>query len=320
MKAIVIHSYGGPDVLAYEDVALPAPGEGEVLIRVYAAGVNPSDCHTRSGYATVPEAIRPRIKPSLPMIPGWDVSGVVAAIGPGVSTFKEGNAVYGLVRFPQQGPAGAYAEYMIAPEVHLARKPDTIDHIQTAALPMAVLTAWQALETANIKAGQLVLVNGASGGVGHLAIQLAKIKGAAVIGVASGRNETFVREIGVDQFIDYTRFSPAEVAANVDVVIDTVGGEDGEQLLEVLKPGGKLISIFYSPYSSERVAKANVTVLPLQVRSNASQLAEIAHLVDTGRLRVEVDTILPLAEASKAHERSESRRARGKIVLQINAD
>ncbi|SFB58196.1 NADPH:quinone reductase [Cohnella sp. OV330] len=252
MKAIVVHSFGGPDVMTYEDAPMPAPGKGEVLIRVYAAGVNPSDGITRSGYETVPAKIRPSIRPSLPMIPGWDVSGVVAAVGESTRIFKVGDAVYGLVSFPQQGPAGAYAEYMVAPEEHLARKPDAIDYLHAAALPMAVLTAWQALDKADIHAGHRVLVNGASGGVGHMAIQLAKIRGATVIGTASGKNELFVKQFEVDQFIDYTQSRLTDIDAPVDVVIDTVGGENGEQLLDLIKPGGKLVPIFYSPYSAEK--------------------------------------------------------------------
>ena len=307
MKAVRIHTYGGPEVLVYEDVARPRAAAGEVLLRVYAAGVNPADWKTRSGPAR-PGAM-------LPMILGWDVSGTVEALAPDVTEFHEGDAVYGMIRFPQSG--ATYAEYVAAPVAHLAHKPATIDHIHAAAVPLAGLTAWQALfEKAHLTAGQTVLILGAAGGVGHLAVQLAKSQGAYVFGTASTRNIEFLHRIGVDQAIDYTT-TPLETAVhNVDVVFDTVGGETREHSLRVIKPGGMLVSILLGRSSLEQ-AVAGVNVQGMLVQPNAVQLAQIAQLIDAGKVHISVDTVLPLAHARKAHELSETHRTRGKIVLRV---
>ena len=307
MKAVRIHTYGGPEVLLYEDVARPRAAAGEVLLRVYAAGVNPADWKTRSGPAR-PGAI-------LPMILGWDVSGVVEALGPEVTEFHEGDAVYGMIRFPRSG--ATYAEYVAAPVAHLAHKPATIDHIHAAAVPLAGLTAWQALfEKAHLTAGQTVLILGAAGGVGHLAVQLAKSQRAYVFGTASTRNIEFLHRIGVDQAIDYTT-TPLETAVhNVDVVFDTVGGETREHSLRVIKPGGMLVSILLGRSSLEQ-AVADFNVQGMLVQPNAVQLAQIAQLIDAGKVHITVDTVLPLANARKAHELSETHRTRGKIVLRV---
>lgn len=308
MKAIRIHAYGGPEVLVYEDAPRPVAGPGEVLVRVHAAGVNPADWRRRTGGF-------PTDKP-FPLIPGWDIAGVVEAVGPETTAFQEGDAVYGMIRFPQ--PGSAYAEYATAPTADLAHKPQTIDYIRAAGVPLAALTAWQGMfEHANLAPGQTVLITNASGGVGHLAIQLAKAKGAHVIGVASGRNADFLRELGVDQFIDYTTTPLEKAAQDVDLVFDTVVGENQDRLLTVLKPGGRLVSIVFGQYSAEKAAAAGVTTFNMLVHPDGQQLAEIAGLIDAGRVRVEHDTVLPLSEARKAHERSESHRARGKIVLRV---
>ena len=249
------------------------------------------------------------------MILGWDVSGVVEALGPEVTEFHEGDAVYGMIRFPRSG--ATYAEYVAAPVAHLAHKPATIDHIHAAAVPLAGLTAWQALfEKAHLTAGQTVLILGAAGGVGHLAVQLAKSQGAYVFGTASTRNIEFLHRIGVDQAIDYTT-TPLETAVhNVDVVFDTVGGETREHSLRVIKPGGMLVSILLGRSSLEQ-AVAGVNVQGMLVQPNAVQLAQIAQLIDAGKVHITVDTVLPLANARKAHELSETHRTRGKIVLRV---
>jgi NADPH:quinone reductase-like Zn-dependent oxidoreductase len=317
MKAIQVHTFGGPDVLTYDDVSRPVVGLGEVLIRVHAAGVNPGDWKMRSGLQNAPEEMRAAYLPPLPYIPGWDVSGVVEEVGPEVGAFREGDAVYGLLRFPSQ-TARAYAEYVVAPATDLARKPARIDHVAAAAMPMVALTAWQALfEHAGMEAGQTVLVNGAAGGVGHFAVQLAKARGARVIGVASGRHEAFLRELGVDHSIDYTATAVEKAARDVDLVIDMIGGGNQDRLLDVLKRGGKLIRIVGGDYSAEHAAEAGVTVKGMQVRSNGVQLGEIGELVDAGRVRVAIDTVVPLAEAYRAHERAEEQHIRGKIVLRV---
>jgi NADPH:quinone reductase-like Zn-dependent oxidoreductase len=317
MKAIQIRTFGGPDVLTYDDVPRPVVGPGEVLIRVYAAGVNPADWYMRSGLSDFPEEARAAYLPPLPYIPGWDVSGIVEEVGPEVSAFREGDAVYGLLRFPSL-TASAYAEYVTAPATDLARKPESIDHIQAAAVPMAALTAWQALfEHAGMEVGQTVLINGAAGGVGHFTVQLAKARGARVIGVASGCHEVFLRELGVDHSIDYTTTAVEKAAQDVDLVIDVIGGENEDRLLDVLKHGGKMVQVFGGNYSAEHAAAVGVTVKGMQVRSNGEQLGEIGELIDSGRVRIAIDTVVPLAEAYKAHERGAKYPLRGKIVLRV---
>lgn len=327
MKAIHIHTFGGPEVLVYEDVARPVAGPGEVLIRVFAAGLYPGDWYIRSGFANVPEPVRRFLQSwpiSLPFIPGSQASGIVEAVGPGVTAFHKGDAVYGLLRFPGSGsPAGAYAEYVTASAEHLALKPASIDHLQAAAVPMAALTVWQGImEHTNPQAGQTVLVNGAAGGTGHIAVQLAKVRGARVIGVASGRHEAFLRALGVDAFVDYTTTSLEQVAHEVDVAIDTVGTMGENPLLVTLKRGGTLLwiglhSTLDNGVSGTERTEAGVTIEKFQVRSNGAHLAAISELIDTGQLRVSVDTVVPLAEAHKAHERGEAGHLEGIIVLRV---
>ena len=317
MKAIQIYSEGGPEVLVYEDVPRPTAGPGEVLIRVYAAGVNPADWRARAGFPDIPEQFRHAI-PHIPRpsIPGLDVSGIVEAVGSDVTEFHEGDAVYGMVRFP--GGGKGYAEYTTAPVTDLARKPATIDHLQAAAVPMAALTAWQMLYL-DLEAGQTVLINGAAGGVGHFAVQLAKLKGARVIGVAAGRHAAFLRELGVDEFIDYTVAPVEQIVHAIDVVFDTVGGENN-RLLSVLKRGGRFIPINIGNYSAERAFEAGITIgtgHQQALQSSGAQLAEIGTLIDAGQIRVVIDTVVPLAEARKAHERGEAGHIRGKIVLRV---
>jgi NADPH:quinone reductase-like Zn-dependent oxidoreductase len=307
MKAVRIHTYGGPEVLVYEDVSRPEAAAGEVLLRVHAAGVNPADWKTRSGPAR-PGAM-------LPMILGWDVSGAIEALAPDVTEFHEGDAVYGMLRFPQAG--ATYAEHVAAPVAHLAHKPATIDHIHAAAVPLAGLTAWQALfEKAHLTAGQTVLILGAAGGVGHLAVQLAKSQGAYVLGTASTHNIEFLHRIGVDQAIDYTTTVLETAVHNVDIVFDTVGGEARERSLRVIKQGGTLVSIVFGRRSAEQTA-AGVNVQGMLVQPNAAHLGQIALLIDAGKVHITVDTVLPLADARKAHELSETHRTRGKIVLRV---
>jgi len=317
MKAIQIYVEGGPEVLMYEDVPRPIAGPGEVLIRVFAAGVNPADWRARAGFPDVPEPFRSAI-PHIPRpsIPGFDVSGIVEAVGPDVTEFHADDAVYGMVRFP--GGGKGYAEYTLAPVTDLARKPVTIDHLHAAAVPMAALTAWQMLYL-DVEPGQAVLVNGAAGGVGHFAVQLAKLKGARVIGVAAGRHEALLRELGITEFIDYTRVPVEQVVHDLDVVFDTVGGENSH-LLSVLRRGGRFIPVNLGNYSAERALEAGITLGTSHhqaLQSSGAQLAEIGTLIDAGQLQVIIDTVVPLAEARKAHERGEAGHLRGKIVLRV---
>ena len=311
MRAVRIHAYGGPEELRLDRVPVPEPGAGEVRVRVHAAGINPVDYKTREGGAV---AMRGGERLPLPLVLGWDVSGTVDAVGAGAD-FQPGDEVYGMIRFPEIG--SAYAEYATAPASHLAVKPPSLSHEEAAALPLAALTAWQGLfEAAELEAGQTVLVHAAAGGVGHLAVQMAKWKGARVIGTASARNAEHVRELGVDEFVDYTAGPFEERLRGVDVVLDTVGKETLDRNFAVLRRGGVLVSIAGAP-SAELAERHGVRAERILVRPSREQLDAIRALVDEGRLRVTLDAVLPLAEARAAHERSESRRARGKIVLQM---
>ncbi len=304
MKAVRIHAYGGPEVLKYEEAPRPKPGPGEFLIRVYAAGVNPVDWKIRQGY----------LNHSLPLIPGWDVSGVVEATGPGVAGLKKGDEVYSR---PDIGRDGGYAESIVVRESEVAPKPKSIDHIRAAAIPLAALTAWQSLfDAAGLRAGQKVLIHAAAGGVGSFAVQLAKWKGAHVIGTASGRNQGFLRELGADEAIDYeaTRFE--DVVRDLDVVLDTLGGDTRTRSWKVLKKGGILVSIV-GPPSAEEAAAHGVRQASVFAQPMAIQLAEIAKLVDSGKLRAIVQNVLPLSEARRAHELSQTGHTRGKIVLRV---
>jgi NADPH:quinone reductase-like Zn-dependent oxidoreductase len=330
MKAIRLHEFGGPEVLRYDEVPIPEPTPGEVLVRVHAVGVNPPDWYVREGMPNVPPEMRPKL--SLPMIPGTDVSGVVAAVAANVDGLSVGEEVFGLLRFPSLA-GNAYAEYVAAPASDLAPKPAHIDHVHAAGAPMAGLTAWQFLielghdhpspfqavqhRPMALNAETTVLINGAAGGVGHFALQLAKWKGAPVIAVASGTHESFLRELGADEFIDYTKSRPEEVARDVDLVLDTVGGPDSSRFLRTLKRGGALYPVFLAGYDPEETAKLGVTTSGTQVRSNGPQLAELGRLLDAGTLRVAIDSTFPLADAGRAHERAARGHIQGKIVLTV---
>ncbi|SEB82537.1 NADP-dependent oxidoreductase [Streptomyces melanosporofaciens] len=335
MKAIRLHEFGGPQVLRHEEVPVPEPGPGEVLVRVHAVGINPPDWYAREGMPNVPAELKPPM--DLPLIPGTDVSGVVEAVAADVAAdvaaFAAGDEVFGLLRFPTALQAGAYAEYVTAPASDFARKPAGVDHVQAAALAMSGLTAWQFLielghdHPSPFQAAQhrpmaldsekTVLVNGAAGGVGHLALQLAKWKGARVIAVASGAHERFLRELGADDFIDYTKERPEDVARDVDLVLDTVGGPDSRRFLRTVKRGGSLYPVYFGEFDDEENAKQGVTVTAAQVRSNGAQLAELGRLLADGAIRVAIDSTFPLADARAAHERAAQGHLQGKIVLTV---
>ncbi|KQX99580.1 NADPH-quinone reductase [Rhodanobacter sp. Root480] len=333
MKAIRLHAFGGPDVLRYEDAPLPGLKTGEVLIRVHAVGVNPPDWYLREGYASLPPEWRPPM--SLPIIPGTDVSGVVAAVADDVANFAIGDEVYSMVRFPEglAGDSKAYAEYVAVPAAEVAPKPAGIDHMHAAGAPMSLLTAWQFMIELGHDApnplqpqahqpvplaGKTVLVNGAAGGVGHFAVQLARWKGARVIAVASGRHEAFVRDLGANEFIDYTKTAPEEVVRDVDLVVDAVGGPGAARFLRTLKRGGALFPIFPLGFGgADEAGKLGVTVSATQVRSSGAQLAELGKLLDAGTVRVAVDSTFALADARKAHERAAHGHIQGKIVLTV---
>ncbi|SDA14526.1 NADPH:quinone reductase [Sphingomonas sp. NFR15] len=333
MKAARLHAFGGPDVLIYEDAPRPDPQPGEVRVRVRAAGLNPPDWYLRDGYRALPPEWRPDA--AFPLILGTDVSGVVEAVGDGVDRFRAGDAVYAMVRFPENvmTGSGAYAEYVTVPASQLARKPAGIDHVHAAAAPMSLLTAWQFLiELGHDEPnpfqpfrhapvpleGRTVLINGAGGGVGHLAVQLAKWRGARVITVASPKNAPLMRELGVDRFIDYRTTAVEESVRDADLVLDAVGGANMERFLRVIKPGGALFLVNPLGFAGQAAAAARgVHVSSTQVRSNGAQLAEAARLLDDGTLRIVIDSTFPLAEASRAHRRAESGAIQGKIVLTV---
>ncbi len=330
MKAIQLHEFGGPEVLRYEEVQKPELKAGEVLVRVKAAGINPPDWYLRDGYRALPPEWRPSVP--LPAIPGSDVSGLVEAVAANVRGLEVGDEVFGMVRFPSYGQSHAYAEYVAAPASDLAPKPTSIDHIHAAGVPMSGLTAWQFLielghnepnplqpqrHRAVPLAGKTVLINGAAGGVGHFALQLAKWRGAHVIAVASGTQEAFLRELGADEFIDYAKTPPEDVAGDVDLVLDTLGGPTTGRFLRTLNPDGALFPVFPGFADAEEAVKLGVTVSMTQVRSNGLQLAEIGRLLEAGTVRCTIDSIFPLADARKAHERAAAGHIQGKIVLTV---
>ena len=333
MKAVRQHEFGGPDVLRYEDAPMPELKPGEVLVRVHAVGLNPPDWYLRNGYKMLPPEWQPKV--AFPLILGTDVSGVIDAVADDVEDFAAGDAVYAMVRFPGglAGGSKAYAEWVSVPASEVARKPRGIDHAHAAGAPMSLLTAWQfMIELGHDEPnplqpnrhvpvpleGKTVLVNGAAGGVGQFAVQLAKWKGARVIAVASGKHGTFVRDLGADEFIDYTQTAASEAVRDVDLVVDTVGGPTTGRFLRTLKRGGALFPIFPLGFSGAQEAeKLGVTVSTTQVRSSGAQLARLADLLDAGTVRVAIDSTFPLADARRAHERASGGNIQGKIVLTV---
>lgn len=306
MRAIRQDVFGGPEVLREVEVPRPEPGLSEILVQVHAAGVNPTDW----GHRAYPIFLG---KP--PFTLGWDVSGVVAATGFGVTLFKPGDEVFGMLPYPHG--AGSHAEYVTAPTRAFARKPASLDHVQAGALPLAALTAWQALaDTARLSAGQRVLVHAAAGGVGHLAVQIAKARGAYVIGTASAGNHDLVRGLGADELIDYRETDFAAAVSDVDVVLDTISGDYPARSLRTLRPGGRLISLL--PFPAEVTAEAarlGVSAEIMLVEADHAGMNAIAALVTEGKLRPVIAGTFPLAEAAKAHALGDTRHVAGKLVL-----
>ncbi|MBT2510806.1 NADP-dependent oxidoreductase [Streptomyces sp. ISL-98] len=308
MRAIGQDGFGGPEVLKMIEVERPEPGPAEVLVRVHAAGVNPTDSWHRASGGLAGAVIRL----------GWDVSGVIESVGPGVTTLAPGDEVFGMPRHPL--PAGTYAEYVSSPARHLVRKPAGLTHVQAAALPLAALTAWQALvDVAEVRPGQRVLIHAAAGGVGHLAVQIAKARGAYVIGTARSAKHDFLRELGADELVDYTKADFETAVEPVDVVIDAIGGAYGPRSLRTLRPGGVLVSLA-SPaeaYLTDEARPLGLRAAFMAVEADQAGMREIAALAEAGLLRPEIDTVLPLEEAAKAHELGDTRRTTGKIVLSV---
>jgi NADPH:quinone reductase-like Zn-dependent oxidoreductase len=300
MRAVQVTEYGGPEVLQLVDVEAPKPIPTEVLVEVYAAGVNPVDWKTRQGRGASAASGPP------PFTLGWDVAGVVSEVGRGVTLFEPGDRVFGMPWFPRR--AGAYAEFVTAPSRQFAAMPDDLSFEEAAALPLVALTAWQALvDTARLRDGQTVLINGASGGVGHLAVQIAKARGAHVIGTARAVNHDFLRSLGADECVDYETVPLQEAARDVDVALDLVGGDASDAALKTLREGGLLIS----------VPGGHKGATGILVEPDGHALSEVAALVRDGRLRSHVDRTLPLEEAAEAHRLLEDGGHRGKIVLTV---
>jgi NADPH:quinone reductase-like Zn-dependent oxidoreductase len=310
MKAVRIHAYGAPDeVMRLDDAPLPEPGPGEVLIKVRAAGSNPVDWAVVRGYTAG------WLESDFPITPGWDVSGVVAALGPGAEGFAVGDEVYGMPRFPAWGRT--YAEYTTAPASDLAHKPRRLDHVHAASVPLAALTAWQALtEYIRLAPGQAILITGASGGVGHFAVQIAKALGAHVIATASARNAEFVRALGADHFVDYTAGPFETVVHEQDAVLNTVGGDTLARSYATLKRGGVLATIT-GGLAPEHAERHGVTAHRLLVEPNGAHLAHLAQLIDDGKISPFVEAVFPLADAAQLHLQGETQRTRGKLVLAV---
>ncbi|MFE9646435.1 NADP-dependent oxidoreductase [Streptomyces sp. NPDC006365] len=310
MRAITQRSFGGPEVLELTETDRPQPLPSEVLVRVHAAAVNPVDAMVRSG--AVPLLGEP------PFVLGWDISGIVEEVVPGVTRFQVGDEVYGMPFFPRAG--NAYAEYVAVPSRQLARKPAAVDHAHAAALPLAGLTAWQSIvDTAQVRAGQRVLIHGGGGGVGHLAVQIAKARGAHVIATASAAKHDFVRGLGADEVIDYRTVDFTDAVTDADLVLDTVGGGYGPRSLHALRPGGLLVTLVDRADTAlqQATAAAGRRFAGVTVEPDHIGLQEITKLVDTGQLRPYIEDTLPLADAAKAHQLIESGRTQGKIVLTL---
>lgn len=302
MKAIQINEYGDESVLNYTDVKRPEPQADEILVKVQAASVNPVDWKIRDGKGE-------DFGMKLPLILGADFAGTVDEIGSSIKKFKIGDAVYGKILL------GCYAEYVIVKADELSLKPETLDFENASSIPMGALTSWQAIfDTAHLKSGQKILIHAASGGVGSMAIQLAKAKGAYVIGTASGKNKDFVKSLGADEFIDYTSTNFEDVVQDIDVVYDTIGGETHERSFQVLKEGGFLVSIVKQP-SEKLLNEYKIKGGIIASVPNPKQLEEITELVEKGQIKTEIEKVFPLSEAAKAQKLSKEGHVRGKIIL-----
>ncbi|MEJ2691783.1 MAG: NADP-dependent oxidoreductase [Candidatus Thiodiazotropha sp.] len=310
MRAVRIHNYGGQEQMELESIAVPKPTADEVLIKVHAAGVNPVDWKIREGY------LAENIPHTLPLTLGWDFAGEVSAVGQNVKKWRVGDAVYAR---PDLSKDGAYAEYITVSADEIAAKPKTLSWQKSAAVPLVTLTAWQALnDIGQMKQGDRVLIHAGAGGVGIAAIQLAKQAGATVYTTASTRNVEFLKSLGADEVIDYSQHDFSKLA-ELDIVFDTLGGEVLEKSWVTLKKGGRLISIAEIP-NEELAAKHEVSANFCFVQANSGQLSEICNLIDSGDIKVEVDSVFRLDDIAKAHEKSESGHTRGKIVIQVQEE
>jgi NADPH:quinone reductase-like Zn-dependent oxidoreductase len=306
MKAVVIHEYGGPEVLKLEDLPRPEPKENEVLVRVIASGVNPADPLIVSGkYAK-------EFGTHLPLIPGYDVAGIIEKRGAKITKLKVGDSVYGYVLW-----GGGWAEYAVMTEGEAAIKPASLDYIQAAAVPLTALTAWQALiDAAKLTAGQTVLIHGGSGGVGSMAIQIAKARGAKVIATASTPNQDLLKQLGADVAIDYTKTKFEDFAKDVDVVLDPIGRDTLARSYAVVKKGG-FIATLVSRLDQTELDKYGIRGESIASKPDAIELAEITKLIEAKKIKPIVTQVLPLTEAMKALQQAETHHTRGKIVLKV---
>jgi NADPH:quinone reductase-like Zn-dependent oxidoreductase len=308
MKAVVVHEYGGPEVLKYEDAPRPEPKQNEILVRVIAAGVNPVDGMIRSGMFAKNKKL------ASPMILGGDIAGIVEETGSQITKFKKGDPIYAYLSLKNNG---GYAEYAVAHENETAAKPKSISYVDAAAVPIVALTAWQALvDSAKLSAGQSVLIHGGSGGVGTFAIQIAKARGAKVFATASTANQDFLKELGADVAIDYTKQKFEDIAKDVDVVLDSVGKDTLARSYGVVKKGG-FIATLVSRLDQAELDKHGIRGESISVTPNADELAELGKLIDAKKIKVIVSQTFPLADAAKAEEQADTGHTRGKIVLKV---
>lgn len=313
MKAIILEGFGGVENLVVSEQPIPVISENEVLVQVKAIGINPVDIKTRKG-----KGLAESLKKYNPIIPGWDIAGTVMETGDKVTSFLKGDDVFGMVNFPGHGKA--YAEYVAAPEAHLALKPAEITFEEAAAASLAALTAWQILkEKVKLKAGDRVLIHGAAGGVGHFAVQMAKYLGADVTGTASAANRDFVLSLGASMHIDYEDVPFETVVTDLDFVLDTIGGSYIDRSLKVLRKGGTLVCIPSGTTEGleEKAAEAGMTGSKFMVQSDGHNMKEIAGLLGTGNVRSHVSAIFPFEQVQAAHLQIETGKTRGKIVLSV---
>jgi len=309
MKAVVAHEYGAPEVLKFEELPRPEPTEDEALVRVIASGVNPADPLTLSGkYAR-------EFGTHLPLIPGYDIAGVVEKTGANISKLKVGDPVYGYATF-----GGGWADYVTVKEWEVSVKPKSLSFVEAAAVPMGALTAWQPLVgVAKLQAGQTVLIHGGSGGVGSFAIQIAKARGAHVIATASTANQDLLKQLGADVAVDYTKTKFEDVAKDVDAVLDPVGKETLARSYDVVKKGGIVMCLVALPDRAE-LHKRGIHGAAISVHPDAADLTEIAHLIDAGKIKPIMTRVLPMSEAIAAEQQAATHHTRGKVVLRVADD
>jgi NADPH:quinone reductase-like Zn-dependent oxidoreductase len=303
MRAVRFHDYGPPENLVVDEVPRPAPGEGEVLVRVHAVGVHPFDWKLRKGL------MREFMPVPLPHTPGADFAGVVATVGPGVEGLQVGDEIYGSAQ-------ATYAEYLTATVDAIGRKPANLTFVEAAAVPIGAATAWASVEAADVQPGQRVLVHGGAGGVGQYVVQLARHRGATVIGTASADNADLLRSLGAEQVIDYAGSRFEDIVRDVDAVIDTVGGELIDRSLPVVRKGGVVATIAGQP-SQQRAAELGIRAISVRGKITADVLDRVTALIEDGTLRVQVSKVLPLDAAAEAHATSETGHSRGRLVLEV---